>query len=85
MEIALNGIDSKIETLRNTEEISNPRFIEGLSELIPSLDTLLDTTSQDSEIDDSFLQLQYMILFSWKLAKSCVPRMTTRDKNGIAI
>src|SRR4051812_17170747 len=57
METALDGIESKIETLKKARGTSTPQFIEGLNHLIASLDTLLDASSQASNIDNSYIQI----------------------------
>jgi hypothetical protein len=51
-ELPLDTIDSKIKSLKESENPPHQNFIEGLSQVIPALDTFLDTTSLDSESDD---------------------------------
>jgi len=51
-EISLNAIDSKIKSLKKSENPSHSNIIEGLSQIISTLDTFLDTSSQDSESDE---------------------------------
>jgi hypothetical protein len=48
-EITLDAIDSKIKFLKESENPPHPNIIEGLSQIILTLDTFLDTSSQDSE------------------------------------
>lgn len=49
-----NAIDSKIKSLKESENPSRQNFIEGLSQIIPALDTFLDTTLLDSENTEDF-------------------------------
>ena len=51
-EISLNAIDSKIKSLKKSENPPHSNIIEGLSQIISTLDTFLDTSSQDSESDE---------------------------------
>lgn len=51
-ELSLDAIDSKIKSLKSSENPPHQNFIEGLSEIISALDTFLDTSSQVSESDD---------------------------------
>ena len=50
--ISLDVIDSKIKSLKKSENPSHSNIIEGLSQIISTLDTFLNTFSQDSESDD---------------------------------
>lgn len=50
-ELSLDEIDSKTKSLKSSENPPHQNFIEGLSEIISTLDTYLDTTSQTSESD----------------------------------
>jgi hypothetical protein len=56
-ELTLDVIDQKIETLKNSKNPTHSNFIEGLSQLILTLDTFLDTSSQDSESDEFFIKI----------------------------
>ena len=51
-EIPLDAIDSKVKSLKKSENPPHQNFIEGLSHIISALDIFLDTSSQDSESDD---------------------------------
>lgn len=51
-EISLDAIDSKIKSLKKSENPPHSNIIEGLSQIISTLDTFLDTSSQDSESDE---------------------------------
>ena len=54
MEISLDAIDSKIKFLQESENPSHPNIIEGLSQLISTLDIFLDTSS---ESDDFYIKV----------------------------
>jgi len=53
----LDAIDSKIKSLQESENPSHPNIIEGLSQLISTLDIFLDTSSQESESDDFYIKV----------------------------
>lgn len=56
-EISLDAIDSKINSLKKSKNPPHPNFIEGLSQIISSLDIFLDTSSQDSESEDFYIKI----------------------------
>ena len=56
-EISLDAIDLKIESLKKSGNPLHENFIEGLSNIILSLDTFLDTSSQDSESDEFCIKI----------------------------
>ena len=56
-ELSLDAIDPKIKSLKNSENQPHPNFIEGLSQIIPALDTFLDTSSQDSESEEFYIKI----------------------------
>ena len=56
-EISLDAIDPKIKSLQESENPSHPNIIEGLSQLISTLDIFLDTSSQESESDDFYIKV----------------------------
>ena len=51
-EISLDAIDSKVKSLKESKNPPHPNIIEGLSQIISSLDTFLDASSQDSESEE---------------------------------
>jgi hypothetical protein len=51
-ELTLEAIDQKIKSFKKSENLPHQNFIEGLSQIISTLDIFLDTSSQDSENDD---------------------------------
>jgi len=51
-ELTLEAIDQKINSFKKSENPPHQNFIEGLSQIISTLDIFLDTSSQDSENDD---------------------------------
>ena len=51
-ELCLDAIDAKVNSLKKLESPPHPKFIEGLSHIIPTLDTFLDTSLQESESED---------------------------------
>ena len=53
----MDAIDSKIKSLQESENSSHPNIIEGLSQLISTLDIFLDTSSQESESDDFYIKV----------------------------
>jgi hypothetical protein len=56
-ELSLDAIDSKIKSLKKSQNPPHQNFIEGLSQIISTLDTFLDTSSQDSEHDDFSIKI----------------------------
>ena len=48
----MNSIDSKIKSLKESENLPHQNFIDGFSQIIPALDTFLDTTSLSDEGED---------------------------------
>jgi len=56
-ELPLDAIEEKINSLRNSKSPPHANFIEGLSQLLPALDTFLDTSSQDSESEEFLVKI----------------------------
>jgi hypothetical protein len=56
-ELSLDAIDSKIESLKRSENPPHQYIIEGLSQIISTLDIFLDASSQDSESEDFRIQI----------------------------
>ncbi|CAB4403422.1 unnamed protein product [Rhizophagus irregularis] len=56
-ELTLDNIDQKIKLLKKSENPPHSNFIEGLSQLISTLDTFLDTSSQESESDEFYIKI----------------------------
>ena len=56
-EISLDAIDSKIKSLKKSENPPHSNFIEGLSQIISTLDVFLDTSLQDSESDEFYVKI----------------------------
>jgi acetylornithine/succinyldiaminopimelate/putrescine aminotransferase len=56
-ELTLDVIDQKIKSLKKCENPPHPNFIEGLSQIISTLDTFLDTSSQDSESEEFYIKV----------------------------
>lgn len=56
-ELSLDAIDLKIESLKRSENPPHQYIIEGLSQVITTLDTFLDASSQDSESEDFRIQI----------------------------
>ncbi|RIB06568.1 hypothetical protein C2G38_2216737 [Gigaspora rosea] len=48
----LDEIEQKVDLLKNSKNPPHSNLIEGLLQVIPALDTFLDTSSQSSECDD---------------------------------
>ena len=44
-ELSLDRIEEKIKSLKKSENRPHPNFIEGLSQIISTMDTFLDTSS----------------------------------------
>ncbi|GET54809.1 hypothetical protein GLOIN_2v1776597 [Rhizophagus irregularis DAOM 181602=DAOM 197198] len=55
--LTLDNIDQKIKSLKKSENPLHSNFIEGLSQLISTLDTFLDTSSQESESDEFYIKI----------------------------
>ncbi|EXX56689.1 uncharacterized protein OCT59_018283 [Rhizophagus irregularis] len=55
--LILDNIDQKIKSLKKSENPPHSNFIEGLSQLISTLDTFLDTSSQESESDEFYIKI----------------------------
>jgi hypothetical protein len=51
-EISLDAIDSKIKSLKKSKNPPHQNIIEGLSQIISTLDIFLDASSQDSESEE---------------------------------
>ncbi|GBC24124.2 hypothetical protein GLOIN_2v1836976 [Rhizophagus irregularis DAOM 181602=DAOM 197198] len=56
-ELTLDNIGQKIKSLKKSENPPHSNFIEGLSQLISTLDTFLDTSSQESESDEFYIKI----------------------------
>ncbi|PKK56421.1 hypothetical protein RhiirC2_800045 [Rhizophagus irregularis] len=56
-ELTLDIIDQKIKSLKKCENPLHPNFIKGLSQIILTLDTFLDTSSQDSESEEFYIKV----------------------------
>jgi len=56
-ELSLDAIDPKIESLKKSENLPHQNFIDELSQIISTLDTFLDTASQESENDDFYIKI----------------------------
>lgn len=56
-ELQLDAIDQKIKSLKKSENPPHSNFIEGLSQIISTLDTFLDTSSQDSESEEFYIKI----------------------------
>jgi hypothetical protein len=55
--MCLDGVDLKLESLKNSESPLHSNLIEGLSQIISTLDSFLDTSSQESESDDFYIKV----------------------------
>jgi hypothetical protein len=55
--MCLDGVDPKLESLKNSESPPHSNLIEGLSQIISTLDSFLDTSSQESESDDFYIKV----------------------------
>ena len=53
----MDVIDSKVKSLKKSEKPPHPNIIEGLSQIISTLDTFLDTSSQDSESEEFYIKI----------------------------
>ena len=61
--LPLDAIDQKLKSLKKSKDPPHQSFIEGLTQIILSLDDFLDTTSLDSENADDFIlksMMQYI-------------------------
>jgi hypothetical protein len=56
-ELSLDSINQKIKSWKKSDNKPHSNFIEGLTQIISTLDTFLDTTSQESESDDFFIKV----------------------------
>src|SRR4051794_24194967 len=56
-ELLLDTIEAKINFLKNSKSPPHPNFIEELSQLILTLDTFLDTSSQDFKNEDFLIKV----------------------------
>ena len=56
-ELTLDVIDQKVKSLKKCENPPHPNFTEGLSQIISTLDTFLDTSSQDSESEEFYIKV----------------------------
>jgi acetylornithine/succinyldiaminopimelate/putrescine aminotransferase len=56
-ELTLDVIDQKVKSLKKCENPPHSNFIEGLSQIISTLDTFLDTSSQDSESEEFYIKV----------------------------
>src|SRR4051812_8157486 len=57
----LDSIELKIESLKKSETPPHPNFIEGLLQVISSLDIFLDTSSQESESDEFYIKIYDLV------------------------
>jgi hypothetical protein len=56
-ELSLDTVDKKIKALKKSENPPHQNLIEGLSQIISTLDIFLDTSSQDSESEDFYIKI----------------------------
>jgi hypothetical protein len=56
-ELSLDVIDTKIKSLKKSDNPPHQNIIEGLLQIIPTLDIFLDTSSQDSENEDFCIKI----------------------------
>jgi hypothetical protein len=56
-ELTLDIIDQKIKYFKKSKNPPHPNFIEGLSQIILTLDIFLETSSQESEHDDFYIKI----------------------------
>ena len=56
-ELCLEDIKAKVRSLKKAQNLLHPNFIEGLSQIISTMDTFLDTSSQDSESEDFYIKI----------------------------
>lgn len=56
-EVSLDAIDTKTKSLKKSKDPPHPNFIDGLSQIISTLDIFLDTSSQDSESDEFYIKI----------------------------
>jgi hypothetical protein len=56
-ELSLDRIDQKIKSLKKSEKPPHSNLIEGLSQIISTLDVFLDTSSQNSESDEFYIKV----------------------------
>ena len=74
----MDAIDSKIKSLKELENPPHQNIIEGLSQIISTLDIFLNVSSQDSESEEFCIKVYDAVhLESGETLK------TTRDFQGI--
>ena len=56
-ELTLDCIDQKLKSWEKNENKPHSNFIEGLSQIITTLDIFLDTSSQESENDEFYIKI----------------------------
>ena len=56
-ELSLDTIDTKIKSLKKSDNPPHKNLIEGLFQIILTLDIFLDTSSQESESDDFYIKV----------------------------
>lgn len=56
-ELTLDSIDQKIKSLKKSENAPYSNFIEWLSQLISTLNTFLDTSSQNSDSNEFYIKI----------------------------
>jgi hypothetical protein len=56
-ELTLDIINQKIKSFKKSKNLPHPNFIEGLSQIILTLDIFLETSSQESEHDDFYIKI----------------------------
>ena len=66
--ISLDAIDTKIKSLKKSNNPPHENIIEGLSQVILALDTFLDTSSQESE-NDRFCIKKFTMQSTWRMVK----------------
>ncbi|PKK77068.1 hypothetical protein RhiirC2_771735 [Rhizophagus irregularis] len=80
-ELNLDFIDEKIKSLKKSENLPHPNYIEGLAQIITVLDTFLDTSSQDSE-NDFFIKIYDSVHLETFFA-SFMKSLSDRQKEGV--
>jgi hypothetical protein len=76
-EISLDAIDSKVKSLKKSENPPHPNITDGLSQIVSALDIFLDTSSQDSESEEFSIKVYDAVhLESGEILR------TTRDFQG---
>jgi len=56
-ELSLENIEAKVRSLKRLQNPPHPNFIEELSQIISTMDTFLNTSSQDSESEDFYVKI----------------------------